>query len=196
MICSNCGLPGSDGPYCSHCREPLSETLPGVSQSDPQSPAPAAAHDRSSGAYAFSIEVARWSRADMVVGVSTLILFVSLFLPWYSAGGFITVNGLWHAYEYITLIVSILIMGYLIFRAGFTQISPDLRISHDVLLIIVTAINLVVVVIGFVGKPVEQNNIFGITITLGAGAYLALIAAIVAVAGAVAARLPQNSSAR
>lgn len=132
----------------------------------------------------------------MVAGIATLTLFISLFLPWYSAGGFITVDGLWRAYEYITLVMSILIIGYLIFRAGFAQISPDLRISHDVLLIIATAINLIVVIIGFADKPVEQDNIFGITISWGAGAYLALIAAIVAAAAAVAARLPQNANAR
>jgi hypothetical protein len=131
----------------------------------------------------------------MVVGLATLILFISLFLPWYS-NGFISVDGLWHAYEYITLIVSILIIGYLIFRAGFGPLPTDLKVSHGVLLIIATAINLLMVIIGFADEPVvnAQSANLGFSISWDTGAYLALITAIIAVAAAVAARLLQSGN--
>lgn len=189
MLCSKCGQPAGDSAYCPHCGAPLSATASSGDQPVTQSSSLTADHSRASGAYAFKLEVARWSRADMVVGVATLILFISLFLPWYTIA-FFSVDGLWRSYEYITLIVSILIIGYLIFRAGFGQLPSDVRVSHDVLLIIATAINLLVVVIGFADKPVSNNGVFSVTISWGAGAYLALITAIVAAAAAITARLP------
>jgi hypothetical protein len=195
MLCSKCGQPAGDGVYCPHCSAPQSTPGPGGGQPVTESPSATADHSRVSGAYAFRFEVARWSRGDMVVGLATLILFISLFLPWYS-NGFISVDGLWHAYEYITLIVSILIIGYLIFRAGFGQLPTDLKVSHDVLLIIATAINLLMVIIGFADEPVvnAQSANLGFSISWDTGAYLALITAIIAVAAAVAARLLQSGN--
>ena len=46
--------------------------------------APAGAAAGASAVPAYKFDAARWSLADRIAGVATIVLFISLFLPWFS----------------------------------------------------------------------------------------------------------------
>jgi zinc-ribbon domain len=67
--------------------------------------APAAAASSGSSIPAFKFDAARWSLADRIAGIATVVLFIALFLPFFTAPSAIvdgvnygggSVNGLWH----------------------------------------------------------------------------------------------------
>ena len=111
------------------------------------------------------------------MAIATLVLFVSLFLAWFGAGFGIyhaTVNGLWHGYMYITLIVSLAIVGYLALLAGLDTMPFKLPTPHQQTLLIATGLNFLLTLISFLTKPSGASWQYG--------AYIGLIAAFVAVA--------------
>jgi hypothetical protein len=111
------------------------------------------------------------------VAVATLVLFISLFLAWFGAGISVynfTVDGLWHGYMYITLIVSLAILGYLALVAGMDKLPFNLPISHSQVLLFGTGLNLLLTVIAFLTKPSGTSWEYG--------AYIGLIAAVIAAA--------------
>jgi hypothetical protein len=132
----------------------------------------------------FKLDIERWSVPDRVVGGATLILFISLFLPWFTYGGS-SVDGLWHGYEYLTLIIALGIIGYLIARAAIPSFQPNMPVSHDMVLLAASAINLLLVLIGFVARPSASAFFVTVTASWGFGAFLALIAALAATIAAV-----------
>jgi hypothetical protein len=118
---------------------------------------------------------------DRLVGGGTLVLFIALFLPWFSInfGGIIgtaSASGLTaHGYLYITLILSLAILGLLVAEAlGLWKLPASAGISRDQLLLIGTVINFVLVLIAFLLKP------GGPGVGWDFGAFVALIAAVVA----------------
>ena len=125
----------------------------------------------------FKFDAKRWSQTDRIVAIATLVLFISLFLAWFGAGNAIynvTVDGLWHGYMYITLIVSLAILGYLALVAGMDKLPFKLPVSHAQLLLVGTALNLLLTVISFLTKPSGTSWEYG--------AYIGLIAAVIAAA--------------
>ena len=67
--------------------------------------APPAPHRPAPPVPAYKFDAARWSLADRIAGVATIVLFISLFLPWFTVSiGFASgsVNGLWHGWMYIS----------------------------------------------------------------------------------------------
>lgn len=143
----------------------------------PGSTAPAAAAGSAIPAYKF--DVARWSRADEIAGVATILLFISLFLPWFTISfGFAnaSVNGLWHGWMYLTLILCIAIIAYLVLRAGWEKLPITQEVPHELVMTIATVVNLVLVVIAFIDKP------GGSGVGWGFGAFLGLVVAIIAAA--------------
>jgi hypothetical protein len=131
---------------------------------------------------AFNLDVARLTRADRIVGGASLVFIVSLFLPWFtsSADGLSgSVDGLWHGYMYIGLILALAVVAYLVVRAGFEQIPFRLPVDHERLLLAATGVIFVLTVISFVFKPSGDGIV---SIGWGFGAFISLIAAIVAVA--------------
>ncbi len=129
-------------------------------------------------------DAARWTKNDRIVGVATLVLFISLFLAWFGVSATVgvysvsaTASGLSaHGYLYIDLILCILVLLYLGVRASFEEMPFKLPLEHDRLLFIATAINFLLVLIGFLAKP------GGSGVGWRYGAFIGLIAAIVAVA--------------
>jgi len=125
----------------------------------------------------FKFDVKRWSQTDRIVAIATFVLFVSLFLSWFRAGIYVysvTVDGLWHGYMYITLIVSLAVMGYLALVAGMETLPFKLPASHAQLLLVATGLNFVLTLISFLTKPSGTSWQYG--------AYIGLIAAFVAAA--------------
>jgi hypothetical protein len=122
----------------------------------------------------------RWSQAERTAAIATLVLFISLFLPWYTYSyglGSVSVDGLWHGWMYIVFLVSLAILVYLVARAGFREMPFKMPVSGDQLLLVGSAINLVLTVIAFVDKP---GGVGFSGIGWGWGAFVGLIAAVVA----------------
>jgi hypothetical protein len=111
------------------------------------------------------------------VAIATLVLFISLFLAWFGAGIAIynvTVDGLYHGYMYITLIVSLAMIVYLALGAGMDKLPFKLPLPHAQVLLFGTALNLLLTVISFLTKPSGTSWQYG--------AYIGLIAAVIAAA--------------
>jgi hypothetical protein len=129
----------------------------------------------------FNFDAKRWTRAQLVTGAATLVLFISLFLPWFSYNfdfGSVSVDGLWHGWMYLVLLISVAIIAWLIVGAGYETRPFEVRLSEEQILLVATGVNLVLTVIAFLAKP--GGGFSGIQ--WGFGAILGVIAAIVAVA--------------
>jgi hypothetical protein len=144
--------------------------------------APAAAPPSAAGAAPraatpqFKFDRSRWSPTDLVAGVATLVLFISLFLSWYGVSlGPISVTGdaLVHGYMYIPLILCLVELAYLVGIAGMPDIKGRLPIPHEMFVTVINIVNLVLVVIAFLDKSGAGWRF---------GAFIGLIAAIIAAA--------------
>jgi hypothetical protein len=150
----------------------------------PTASAPASTPSSGSGLPAFAFDLKRLSKAEQITGGATLVLFISLFLPWFTyrytvvtVSGTISVNGLWHGWMYLVLLLCLGIMAYLVAIAGFGELPFKLPMAREQLLLVATAVNFVLSVLAFLLKPGGYG--FG-GIGWGFGAFLGLIASVVA----------------
>lgn len=186
MYCNQCG---SDVPpaaiACPACGTRL--TVQGLSgPAAPAAPAgPAAGRAGAATAPAFRLDPHRWTGGDRITGVSTLLLFVSLFLPWYGVsflGVSAQADGLTgHGYLYLVLLLCLAILGYLVMRAAAGERPGRLPLTHERLLLIAAGLNAVLVLLAFLTKPDGTGWRFG--------AFAGLLTALVAVAPLVTAAL-------
>ncbi len=192
MICSQCGTNVADNStVCTQCGTQLSPAASaGPGGASPLPPSAFAAPTGQSGAApragsnmaAFKFDAKKWTRAERITGVATLLLFISLFLPWFTYNfglGTVSVDGLWHGWMYLVLLLCLGIMVYLVARAGFSEMPFKLPLAETQLLLIATGINAVLSILAFVFKP---GGIGFSGIGWGFGAFLGLITAIVAAA--------------
>jgi hypothetical protein len=187
QTCPQCQREAADDANnCPNCGAALATTATGATP-PPAAPAgagaPAAVATTGSSLPAYKFDAERWSLADRIAGVATVVLFISLFLPWftYSAGfgGFsvsFSVNGLWHGWMYLTLIISIALIAYLVLRAGWDRLPVSQEIPHVSVMLGATVINLVLTLIAFIDKP------GGGGVGWGFGAIIGLISAAAAAA--------------
>jgi hypothetical protein len=124
--------------------------------------------------------------ADIICAIATFVLFIALFLNWFSIG-----NGLFsyswtglsaHGYLYIDLILCIAIIIYLGLRAGWDEIPGSVKVPHLTVMMAATLVNLVLVIIAFIQMPAGPGGYSVSGVGWSFGAVLALIAAIVAAA--------------
>jgi hypothetical protein len=181
--CPSCGSSLSASPTST-----AAQAAPTVSAPAP-APASAAGAAASSGSSvpAYKFDAARWSLADRIAGIASAVLFISLFLDWFSAslGPFSgSESGLSaHWYLYFVLILCVLIVAYLVLRAGWDELPIDMRFPHLTIMMVATLVNLVLVFLGFIFKP-SAGSFAAVHISVGwsFGAILGLIAAVVAAA--------------
>lgn len=197
MICTQCeGVIPQGATECPHCgaavvvaeavaTEPTAaQTTPGP-QPAPWAAAPAApmATPVSGGTVAFKFDAKRWSQTDRIAGGATLVLLISLFLPWFKwslgAYGSTSWSGLsTHGFLYLVLIICLVVLAYLVLRAGYEQLPFKLPLAHEPLLLIATLVNLVLVLIAFLDKP----SVLLASAGWDFGAFVALVVAVVAAA--------------
>lgn len=124
----------------------------------------------------FRPDVRRLTRVEQMAGGATLIVLVSLFLPWFGFDEIGTsISGTSaHGYLTITVLVEVLLAGYLLWRSGWEEFPASLPITHEVLLLVATGLQLVLVAVAFLNVPVAG-------LSREFGAYLALIASVAAV---------------
>ncbi len=191
QTCPTCqSQAADDATFCPSCGAALSSS-PTATPGGPAvaGPAPAAASattapaaDASSGSAvpAYRFEAARWSLADRIAGVASIVLFISLFLSWFGVsviGITVTASGVSaHGFLYIVMIICILEVAYLVLRAGWDRLPISTNIPHLTVMMVATIVNLVLVFIAFIDKP------GGSGVGWEFGAFLALIAAAVAAA--------------
>jgi hypothetical protein len=179
-----------DAATCSNCGAALgasstaTQAAPAVAQPATAAAAPATAATGGSSIPAYKFDAGRWSLADRIAGVASLVLLISLFLSWFSASvGFVSASESGvsaHGYLYIVMILCILILAYMVLRAGWDQLPISQNIPHVTVMMVATIVNLVLVFIAFIFKP--STGGFNINVGWSFGAFLALIAAIVAAA--------------
>ncbi|MGD0748906.1 MAG: hypothetical protein ABSB68_13955, partial [Acidimicrobiales bacterium] len=183
-FCPSCGAPmgasaatAAGGPAAS---TPPPAPAPAPAPAAAAAGAPAAAAAAGSSVPAFKFDAARWSLADRIAGIASVVLFISLFLSWFGVsviGITVTASGLSaHGYLYIVLILCILIVAYLALRAGWDTLPIGVNLPHLTVMLVATLVNLVLVFIGFIFKP------GGSGVGWEFGAFVGLIAAIVAAA--------------
>lgn len=200
MICPQCQAMNEDtSAFCRNCGTPLATPAPGspANFNQPASPAPGAPgrpgapgmpgpHGGGPAQYGpagtFRLDLRRLNRVDQAVGIASLIVLISLFLPWFgisALGDSFSVNGTTaHGYLDIVLIVALLLIGYLVLRSGWDEFPFSMPIAHAPLLLVGTGLQLILVLIGFASKPIPG-------LSWEFGAYLALLAAVAAAAPVV-----------
>jgi hypothetical protein len=178
MICTQCGsgIPGGAA-ACPGCGARLvTQTMTG-----PVRPVPVAGRAASP---AFRLELSRLTNSDRITGTGTLLLLVSLFLPWYGVsilGISAEADGLnVHGYLYIALLLCVAIMAYLVLWAGFEELPVRLPLTHQQRLLAATGVNTALVLLAFLIRPDGTGWRFG--------AFLGLLAALVAMAPAARGR--------
>jgi hypothetical protein len=120
-------------------------------------------------------------------------VLISLFLPWFS-GSISSDNSLGlsattgsesgtdaHGWLWLVFVIVLAIVAYLVVVAGFQVLPFKVPFRHDQVLLVAAGVNLLLVFIGFLLKP-STYGIAGVSIGWSIGAFLALIAAIAAVA--------------
>ena len=186
MFCSQCGNAVAEGSrFCSSCGTAVAgpATSRGAGSAGVQGSSPASGstfgHEANP---TLSFDAKRWGRGDRVVAGATFVLFVALFLPWFSVsvGGFgvpeLSESALGDdGWMYLVLILSLVIFGYLVARA--MSDGTHLPLPHWQALVGVTGFGALLTLICFLTKPSGY--------TWSYGAYMGLVAALGAVVGAV-----------
>jgi hypothetical protein len=185
-LCSNCGtsltrqpgpaeLSAPSTPASQFPRTPGDQFIPNSAavQYTPDPPTPVRE---------FRPDLRRLSRADQAAGSASLVVLVSLFLPWFGIGGLgtnISVSGTTaHGYFLLVVILVVLMCAYLLLRSGWEEFPVSLPVRHEPLLLAGVSLQFLLVIIGFSGVPAPG-------LSREIGAYLALIASVAAVGAVV-----------
>ena len=146
----------------------------------PPSPTPSPSPTRPSSGQ-FKFEMNRWTQAERITAIASLVLLISLFLPWFTYK-FTLVSYSWsglsgHGYLWIVLILCLAILVDLVAKVSYTTMPFKLPLPEEQLLLIATGINAVLVVLAFLLKP----GGYGFSgVGWSWGSFVGLIAAIVA----------------
>ena len=191
ITCPNCQAVAGEGattcPSCGNALGPPQATTYSASAAPPPagsyatgSPPPPAAGARSKPQVKF--DPASIGHVDRVVGGASLVLFISLFLPWFSVkagpfGGSASALSA-HGYMYITLILSLAIIALIAAETlGLWKVPASTSLGRDQLLLIAAVVNLVLVLIAFIFKP---SGLGIVDVGWSWGSFVGLVAAIVA----------------
>jgi hypothetical protein len=110
---------------------------------------------------------------ERVAGPASLVLLISLWLPWYSIGPYSVVGLTVHGWLFMAVLGSIVMVLYvLIIAFGVGDLAEQGRMSKDQLLLLITGVNVALVLLAFLLKPTGLSWSWG--------ALIALVAAIVA----------------
>ena len=84
-----------------------------------------------------------------------------------------------HGWLWLEFLVALALIAYLAARAAWDQLPFGLPVSHEPLLIAATGLQFLLILIGFFAMP-STDGLDGFSVGWGFGAFLALIASIVA----------------
>ncbi len=128
---------------------------------------------------------AHLSQVDRVVGIATIVLFISLFLPWFSVSGYTGSGISAHSFLWITLIVSLVMIAVFALNALDLWRTPSTSpLAEEQILLIGASINFVLVLLAFLFKPSVGFGIVDIKVGWAWGSFVGLAAAVVALGAA------------
>ena len=206
--CSQCGSAVTEGAtFCPVCgtpqttpaEAPAAAAPPPADQPPPGSfpggtgySAPPAAQSSGFGSTSgMSFDLKRLSLSDQIVGGATVLLFIMLFLPWYTVsfeGASASTSALGSGaggYRFLILLLSIAIVGYLVVRALGSL--NQLPLPHWVILGGAVALNALLTLLAFLFKPSlgVAGALAGVSVGWGFGAFLGLLCALAALGAVV-----------
>ncbi len=167
-------------PACSNCQTEVAAGTAFCPSCGAAMGAGAAPAGRTGATPQIKFDISALSPVDRIVGIATVVLFIDLFLPWYSYNsgfGVFTLDAVWHGYMYIPLLISIAVV--IMFAAaalGLWTLPASSAISRDHILLVATSVSFIFVLIAFLDKPGGSGNGVGWAF----GAFVGLIAAIAA----------------
>jgi hypothetical protein len=178
MVCSHCGNNIAEGAnWCQQCGTLQASGASPVTLESDQHRA-ASGPVETAGTPSFSFNAGRWERTDRAAGIATIVVLISLVLPWFGVsvlGISGTADGLTvHGYLYLVLLVALAILAYLVLHAGFEELPFRLPVGHGQLMLAATGLNFFLVLIAFLTKPTLTSWQYG--------AFVGLAGAVVAVA--------------
>ena len=192
MNCPQCQTEVAEGTAtCPNCGAQLAGAAGGAAAgaATPTPPAASAgATSAGAGATTMKFDLNRLSQADRITGIATLVLLISIFLPWFSVsvgalGVTASASGSGtsaHGYLWLVFFISLVIIVYLGALALMEKLPFDLPIGHEQVLLILTGINFVITLIAWIFKP--ASGFGAVKVSWAWGSFVGLIAAIVAVA--------------
>ncbi|HEX9042858.1 MAG TPA: zinc ribbon domain-containing protein [Trebonia sp.] len=183
-FCGNCGaslLPAAPAGYGG----PASNQAPAAPQYQPGQAGPFS--QRSSALPPASFDLSRLTTIDRVIAGATLVTMISLWLPWYSGKYSLlgvtstaSVSGTReHGWLWLEFILALALLGYFVARAAWEQLPFSLPVTHEWLLIGGTGLQFLLILIGFIALP-STDGLQGFSVSWDFGAFLALIASVVA----------------
>jgi hypothetical protein len=203
MPCAQCGAENPPGTkFCSNCGtaiQPAAEP-PGYNNPPPGYAAQPPGYGTQSPGFggtvgpqqarpptSISIDFRRLGTGDIVAMGGSVLLFISLFLTWYSTPGFSTsalgssadgvqVSGGWRV---LILVLDIIILLYLFLRT-MTPRGLRLPLPHWQLLTVLLSLQVLLTLIAFLVKPGD-----GVHWSWGYGAFIGLVASIIALGGGI-----------
>jgi hypothetical protein len=149
----------------------------------------------------FHFDLKRLTRADQVIAIATLVTMISIFFTWVSGSITESTGSVSqtqtvgsesgtseHGWLWLVFVLGLLLIAYLVMRAGWDEPPVKLPVAHVPLLLVGTGVQLLLVLIAFFVTPTApsaaQLQAVGVTGTASVnwdfGAYLGLLAAIVA----------------
>jgi hypothetical protein len=211
MNCSQCGQEAPAGANaCTNCGASLASAAqappPGSFAAAPPGagaavPVGATTAGGAAGQFAFNLE--RLSREERIAGGATIILLISLFLPWIHGTSTETINGsvvahstsgsisgyTLHGYFWIVFILCLAVIAFLVMKAGFATMPFRLPFPDDQAILVATGISFVLVLLGFLftgyGFGLSGSGpgySYHVGVSRSWGAYLSIVMAVLAVA--------------
>lgn len=168
MICPNCNTQNqAEATFCTNCGSPLSQQPATQVHGAPTTPPGSGPVQASTTQFQFDLN--RLTNTDKIIGIASVVVLISVFLPWYGLFGISVSGETGHGYLIIPVLTAIVLVGYLALRAGGA--ATRLPVAHAPLLLVGSGLQLLIVLIGFFNTE-GTNQQFG--------AYLGLIAALIA----------------
>jgi len=137
---------------------------------------------RSGGVPPVNFDLNRATTVDKVVAVATFITMISIWLPWFtvsylgaSASGSGTTA---HGWLWLEFLLGLALVAYLVARVAWETMPFSMPVAHDRILIGGTAVQLLLILIAFADLP--SSGVAGVSVGWGFGAFLGLLAALVA----------------
>jgi low temperature requirement protein LtrA len=151
--------------------------------------------------------VGKWSSSEVFIGLTTVALLVSLFLPWFSVRAKIaghTYTGSTsgtgaHGYLWLVLVLALIVLFVLVVPDVIDRIPARLP-SHQQLILGASGLSFLLVLLAFIAKPAPTSSpagFAGLQLQISAsfgwnyGAYIGLVAAVLALLGIIGSIRPQ-----
>jgi hypothetical protein len=134
-----------------------------------------------------NFDLSRLTTVDRIIAGATLVTMISLWLPWYTGKDTLlgitstaSISGTGeHGWLWLEFLVALALLAYFAARAAWEQLPFSLPVSHERLLAVATGLQFLLILIGFIALPSTHGEP-GLSISWDFGAFLALVASLVA----------------